>query len=169
MNQVHRSRPTLCPILWINHGRKERLWWCAALKRPFFSDRNFTVKTAGLSGIRTRIVRVEGEHADHLTATTAPPYLKLKEQNKFSFKLFHKTWDRSSVAFNQCDQIWCNFATLAKFNNCLAKFLNVYLEFGKFFTLFWQNLMLLGKFAMFLMAKYWKVIHSSGHIASNRH
>ena len=25
-----------------------------------------------LSGIRTRIVRVEGEHADHLTTTTAP-------------------------------------------------------------------------------------------------
>ena len=28
-------------------------------------------KNCTLSGIRTRIVRVEGEHADHLTTTTA--------------------------------------------------------------------------------------------------
>ena len=28
-------------------------------------------KTEGFSGIRTRIVEVEGEHADHLTTTTA--------------------------------------------------------------------------------------------------
>ena len=29
-------------------------------------------KTVGVSKIRTRIVGVEGEHADHLTTTTAP-------------------------------------------------------------------------------------------------
>ena len=29
-------------------------------------------KTVGVSGIRTRIVGVEGKHADHLTTTTAP-------------------------------------------------------------------------------------------------
>ena len=36
----------------------------------FFSDTNFTGKTVGVSGIQTRIVGVEGEHADHLTTTT---------------------------------------------------------------------------------------------------
>ena len=33
--------------------------------------------TVGLSGIRTRIVGVEGEHADHLTTTTALDVLQL--------------------------------------------------------------------------------------------
>ena len=37
----------------------------------FFSNTNFTEKTVGISGIQTRIVRVEGKHADHLTPTTA--------------------------------------------------------------------------------------------------
>ena len=37
----------------------------------FFSNTNFTEKIVGISGIRTRIVRVEGEHADHLSTTTA--------------------------------------------------------------------------------------------------
>ena len=37
-----------------------------------FSNANFyRIKTAGFSGIRTGIVGVEGEHADHLTTTTA--------------------------------------------------------------------------------------------------
>ena len=36
-----------------------------------FSHTNFTVKTVGVSGIRTRIVGVEGEYANHLTTTTA--------------------------------------------------------------------------------------------------
>ena len=30
--------------------------------------------TVGFSGIRTRIVRVEGEHADHITITAAQCY-----------------------------------------------------------------------------------------------
>ena len=34
---------------------------------------NFTEKTVGFTGIRTRIVEVEGEQADHLTTTTAQP------------------------------------------------------------------------------------------------
>ena len=38
----------------------------------FFSNTNFTEKMVGVSRIRTRIVRVEGEYADHLTTTTAP-------------------------------------------------------------------------------------------------
>ena len=36
-----------------------------------FFKHNNTEKTVGFSGIRTRIVGVEGEHADHLTTTTA--------------------------------------------------------------------------------------------------
>ena len=36
-----------------------------------FSNTNFTEKTVGISRIQTRIVRVEGEHANHLTTTTA--------------------------------------------------------------------------------------------------
>ena len=34
-------------------------------------NNNFYRKIVDLSGIRTRIVGVEGEHADHLTTTTA--------------------------------------------------------------------------------------------------
>ena len=37
----------------------------------FFSSTNFTEKTVCFSGIQTQIVGVEGEHADHLTTTTA--------------------------------------------------------------------------------------------------
>ena len=37
----------------------------------FFSNTNFTEKTVDVCGIRTQIVGVEGEHADHLTTTTA--------------------------------------------------------------------------------------------------
>ena len=38
----------------------------------FFSSRNCTEITVDFSGIQTQIVRVDGEHADHLTTTTAP-------------------------------------------------------------------------------------------------
>ena len=37
----------------------------------FCSNRNFTEKTVGVSRIQTWIVRVESNHADHLTTTTA--------------------------------------------------------------------------------------------------
>ena len=36
----------------------------------FFSNTNFTENTLDIRGIRTRIIGVEGEHADHLTTTT---------------------------------------------------------------------------------------------------
>ena len=36
----------------------------------FISNTNFTEKAAGVSGIRTWIVGLEGELADHLTTTT---------------------------------------------------------------------------------------------------
>ena len=35
----------------------------------------FTEKTVDISRIRTRIVGVEGEHADHLTTTMTPNYV----------------------------------------------------------------------------------------------
>ena len=37
----------------------------------FFSNTNFTETTVGFSGIRTRIIGVEGKHADHLATTTS--------------------------------------------------------------------------------------------------
>ena len=37
----------------------------------FLSVTNFAEKTVGFSRIQTRIVRVEDEHADHLTTTSA--------------------------------------------------------------------------------------------------
>ena len=55
-------------------------------------------KTVGVSGIRTRIVGVQGKHTDHLTTTTAMFHYSLKgrgaskdrhlkkEFNKLSFK-----------------------------------------------------------------------------------
>ena len=43
-----------------------------------FSNTNCIEKTAGVSGIRTRIVGVEGEHADHFTITTAHFLLKFR-------------------------------------------------------------------------------------------
>ena len=43
----------------------------------FFSNKNFTEKTVGFSGIQTRIIREVGEHADYLTITTAPKQICL--------------------------------------------------------------------------------------------
>ena len=48
---------------------------------------NLYRKTVGISGIRTRIVGVEGEHADHLTTTTAQ--VRLKFVNEIG------SWDQS--------------------------------------------------------------------------
>ena len=39
----------------------------------FFSNTNFKKKTVGFRGIQTRIVGVEGKHADHLITTTVHP------------------------------------------------------------------------------------------------
>ena len=49
-------------------------WWTPASFCLFllFSNTNFTEKTVGFSEIRTQIIIVECEHADHLTTTTAP-------------------------------------------------------------------------------------------------
>ena len=47
----------------------------------------------------------------------------------------------------QCDHIWQNFDTLVQVLKVLGKFLRVYLVFGKILILFWQNVMVLGKFS----------------------
>ena len=54
----------------------------------FFSNTFFTEKTVDASGIQTRIVGVEGKHADHLTTTTAliESFLKIKI---ISFEMTH--------------------------------------------------------------------------------
>ena len=74
----------LLPLLQIVQ-QMEILKWKTALEknlpsRPyfclflFFSNTNFTEKTEDVSGIQTRIVGVEGKHADHLTTTTTKSF-----------------------------------------------------------------------------------------------
>ena len=46
----------------------------------FFSNTNLQKKTVGFTAIRTRIVRVEGEHADH---NHGPRHLVFEPQNLF--------------------------------------------------------------------------------------
>ena len=66
-------------VLRINPNNKWRTWVnvCLFLKmgqpRPLFVlyENKLHRKTEHVSGIRTRIVGVEGKHADHLTTTTA--------------------------------------------------------------------------------------------------
>ena len=47
----------------------------------------------------------------------------------------NKLWLPNCRNFNQCDQIWRNFATLAKIYTPLAKLLRVYLVFDNIFYL----------------------------------
>ena len=49
----------------------------------------FYRKTVGVSGIRTRIVGVEGKHADHLTTTTA--------QVVFNVGLVNQGWSHVAI------------------------------------------------------------------------
>ena len=44
------------------------------------------IKTVDFSGIRTRIVGVEGEHADHLTTTALPRTVWLHFKNRIFYK-----------------------------------------------------------------------------------
>ena len=82
-------------------------------------------KTVGFSGIRTQIVGVESEHADHLTTTTAPINILFGAILGRKFfgvgKLFCKPVDvilyhtlqarrgKSEEEKKQCDQKWRNF------------------------------------------------------------
>ena len=71
----------------MRHSHAARVNDAFLLLFSFFSNTNVTEKTVGVSGIRTRIVWVEGEHADHLTTTTAhhPFRLLSKFENPNSF------------------------------------------------------------------------------------
>ena len=44
-------------------------------------------RTEGFSGIQTRIVGVEGEHADHLSTTTDPTYVCFNLKRPFSLNM----------------------------------------------------------------------------------
>ena len=66
----------------------------------------------------------------------------------------------------ECDQIWRNFATLAKFCKSLGNFEKLKLVFGNFLNLLWKIVMLLGKFPLLWLAQYWKIIYPSGHTAA---
>ena len=58
----------------------------------------------------------------------------------------------------QCDQIWQNFPTLAKFKKSLAISWLTILYLAKLWTYFGRYFILLGKFSLFLLVKYWKII-----------
>ena len=76
-----------------------------------------------------------------------------------------------SVPSNQCDQIWRNLTQVAKFNKCLGhislRIVSTWQPFEP--TLPAKISMLLGKFSLLQMNKYWKIILSSGYSASNKH
>ena len=72
----------------------------------FFSNTNFTEKSQGISEIRNRIVKVEGEHADYLTTTTA--------QSKRNEQIMLPKW--TVVVFK-----WLAFSTFGYFNDILLK------------------------------------------------
>ena len=63
---------------WANHGLF--LFIFVLFKHKFYR------KAVDISGIRTRIVGVEGEHAEYLTTTTAPLTSTLMQLN-FLYKI----------------------------------------------------------------------------------
>ena len=71
-----------------------------------FSNTNFTEKTVEVSRIRTRIVRVEGEHADRLTTTTA----------QFLVRFSQSIWNSVNLKFGQS----CTHEILSKIRRVMA-------------------------------------------------
>ena len=65
----------------------------------------------------------------------------------------------------QCDQIWWNFATLAKKSDYLAIFLGLVGIWQHFEPTLANQLISIGQVFMFVKAKYWKMILPSGHTA----
>ena len=63
----------------------------------FFSHTNFTEKTVGIRGIQTRIIGVEGEHADHLTTTTAQLQQTCPIQNDACVKSYYLLLDMMQI------------------------------------------------------------------------
>ena len=58
-------------------------------------------KTVGFSGIQTRIVRVEGEHADHLTTTAAHKSQILQEKIAIDSKIYRFNNRKYDVSINK--------------------------------------------------------------------
>ena len=73
---------------------------------------------------------------------------------------------------NQCNQIWRNFATLAKLSKAVVYSMGVYFVLGKNLNLIGQMFMILDKFSLLLLAQYWKdnlVIWSHCHPSTFSH
>ena len=68
----------------------------------------------------------------------------------------------------QCDQIWRNFATLARSKIYLAIFESLFSVWIFFWTNCGKFWMSFGKFSLTIMAKYWKIIQPSGHTGQAR-
>ena len=69
----------------------------------FFSNTHFYSKTLGFSRIRTRIVRVEGEHADCLTTTTDLPlkfYFSRWNQDQKTLTIWGRYHCTADLLFN---------------------------------------------------------------------
>ena len=121
---------------------------------------NLYRKTVGVSGIRTRIVGVEGEHADHLTTTTAQrwhllnwifsvetrvifiPVIKVTQQ-----KHIPKSNSLVCFRFRISAAFWLE---LFESDFCFATFMRS--EFKSFFAFRFQNL-----FSYITIVKMWKI------------
>ena len=91
----------------------------------FFSNTNFTGKTVDVSRIQTRIVGIEGEHADHLTTTTAQKINRLNLSSLTSNRIkissnFNKSWTTSVTRFGQISLLWLNVNLLGPFLEILV-------------------------------------------------
>ena len=109
--------------------------------RPlFFYFRSFQTqivhKIVGFSGIWTRIVGLEGEHADHLITTTAQFFIFIF--NKIAM-IMKKGKKKTGMA--RFRPVWPDLAKFHHFGNNLqvfVKFLMVYFLFGKTVNLLWE-------------------------------
>ena len=90
-------RPGLADLQYFFKNGPSPASFCIFLLILVHFNVNFYRKIADYSGIRTRIVGVEGECADHLTSTTTAPFTRLLFK-KFTLKfLWLWSWHYSSV------------------------------------------------------------------------
>ena len=103
----------------------------------FFSNKNFTEKTVGFSGIRTWIVGVERKHADHLTTNTAHLFIMLTLVHVFVLGILHfrthlHSLNASSWLSVKLQQWWWWKSMLSTFSiwqfDCLANSKNKVLK-----------------------------------------
>ena len=78
-----------------------------------------------VSRIQTRIVGIEGEHADHLTTTTAQKINRLNLSSLTSNRIkissnFNKSWTTSVTRFGQISLLWLNVNLLGPFLEILV-------------------------------------------------